>query len=1527
MAELTTREMNNRWKRIKRTHSVFWLANELYCGLRDNSKFISDFNTHKEFVGYEDCKKIYPDYIKNLNEEWFKKSGSNAHTKFVYGLSGVSKQGGEQLIYELDEIMKEKYDGKKYSVDPLQYLAENAASKCENIIGECKNQIKEKVENWFETEGKKEEALVIITERFFGSTYCLDKYGNCVYIVDDFFKILQESTKNGEKYEISYTTELVGTISEGQADDDISYKDLRIALNESVREQSELFPQIGGSEPIQDNVLRKKFLSISDKTEAISIAILIAIFINYADKTDIVYTLLSTEFGEGNDSKYIYNIERGKSEELSAEELIEMTKELVVGYQYNDTKLVVTGLSQLFRLKKEFFAKKSELCYLNYFVAKYLNELRTKAKQDHNEKMEKLNKYSQHILLRNCYEFCKSKSKSENYNYSKYYKRREYLGLACAEYASMIYNNAIKDEYFELPSIIRMAKELGCDADSLWELEADLYMSDILSDIPEIEYKQNFDMAYKIYRNLYASTQAEGLIDKILKCIKKAKNHQNANGEEDIKELGNWNDLDDLQAVWETAKGQAGDRETIQEQLLNSFKNEAVQLRNDIDAKRRQQLEYFSENGKGNEKLTVIDSSKTLVEAEDNAVYIISGIWGKATKIFLESVIHNRTNATFVIVLQESERVKDTLQIQRVIGNASNVRIYEKGYKKLFDEEELQFFFLDELVYDNENIFETFEPKHLHFLLLGENKNENLAFCTEIIQRACKKQYVYKRFLELTYSTTEKNNLQNSMNMDFSKWIDIKLDADTKVSEWYLDSLMSRYDKEFYVPITYISYEKAVVRELLMNYPLFLADTQSNKKPTYNIVILGDGDIAYEIVKGVLAVCVFKRLDLVSDEIKQKVLDALPEEYKEDLGNVHNDVDSSHKDGFEEFEKTICSDFSLTVIEKNASAIENRLHRDAPDFFRNRSYLHCRPKFFDLDLDGFEIVELFRTQVDHEIEFSQKEMKISQALLQANYFIVALDSEKDENAIRIGMLLRELAYRQDAKFENAPIISVLCKEGILDANINEFNVGEETYSDAWFRSYHLNQFGAYQNIYSFHGLYENLGERIAIELHCDGKEDGVAREKKMRDYYRSSYNRVSCDVRSLSIPYMFYCLLGDKMVEDYSLSAYAEERDNKQFVKGFVGKKWNLHLFWENIDTYVSEYNKVIKDKTIAEMMSILEHNRWLVYMALEGYTSVPYQIGESSFTETERYIEGWAKRMTGDKKVSKLHIAKIHPAMVTYSKLGEKRNIDKTEEWKGKISLKITQLNANLTKCYDDFVNGYYTRKMQTMRDSSNDEVKEVYTKWELTVNNAGEDKRIETYINTLQKLKGFWEQITTPKSEYYSKELLDFELKMEEILYKFHHLQDALNVMSDTFNLEHVIEYRKSIEEIQQKQDELSGLYEKVEQWCAEQENKGVRTWIVVVIENRAKTLKMQVENLQGVCNNYKMLIQEMITLPIDKNGKIIIVEADGLEHILTTIAKKHHVRIASKSNRYYNRDFVDKMATVLSRIKETEMERDKI
>lgn len=906
-----------------------------------------------------------------------------------------------------------------------------------------------------------------------------------------------------------------------------------------------------------------------------------------------------------------------------------------------------------FEPKNPFYDSESEYCFLNIYVYENWERIKGEFPDITDANMLLYNAYKR------LYKYKSSELDLYMEKYEGFYIKNSFRKVIL-ELCQQWFETNTKNEEFAYDSLYDFITYF-CNENEVLLFESKLKMTDIFFEYDK--FHKSYKSACKGLIKVYKNTKEESIIPLINKCLSELNDDVEITGIA-VKELRN---------IWTKIGAQNGDQEEIRRLYSEYCFSKLLERKEKI--KKEKKLD-FSEISKTNYQEYAINEAK-------RDIFVVLG-YGRASETFIKS-IKNQEECVIYVVPQKNEIIESSVP--------SYVEIINDGFDSIY--KILPVYNLDIEYLEDENAFKEY-VKHIskiHLVALGDDKRENVRNVVDFIEVTWQHYVLYEYMVKFCSNVDFK--------IDF-KEVDIVVDAyDYETS--YIDSIMNRLDNDFYIKINYVNYRKEVVKELLTEFPLFLADMQEKKlefkinNPTsrddtqdsefvpgetkHNVVLLGDVqklDEILEVIKGVIRVAGYS---VIGNGLG---------EYSEKNASV--------------YEGKIGENYRLTIISEDSDVIKERLMYEAPDLFEcaNRTYLHnVEPMFINLNPKGYRFLKLFdeikkmecidnqnanKKQLKKEVsdnnpiekidlsnikylldeiqkekqeiisyskelEVNQFECEVSEILREATYFICML--QDDVASYEIATKIRQACYRIDKSMKHVPIIAALCENGYSDTDYNSFVVGidEEKpikYKDPWWRRYDIFSFGSFDKCYSYANLYDNYLSKIAWKMHVTDKE-GYDYEKKVRAYYKNHYNFKACEERAITIPYVFYSILCEEMCKDCSLRGFFDGLDNH----------WSMDVFEKNIDRYIELYKEkvLVKDsngkytESFASnailWLAVLEKNRFNVNLTLDGYTSAINGVENKSLFE--EYIHGWKNRDVENSLGSKLHIAKLHGDITTW--------------------------------------------------------------------------------------------------------------------------------------------------------------------------------------------------------------------------------------------------------------------------------------
>jgi hypothetical protein len=231
--------------------------------------------------------------------------------------------------------------------------------------------------------------------------------------------------------------------------------------------------------------------------------------------------------------------------------------------------------------------------------------------------------------------------------------------------------------------------------------------------------------------------------------------------------------------------------------------------------------------------------------------------------------------------------------------------------------------------------------------------------------------------------------------------------------------------------------------------------------------------------------------------------------------------------------------------------------------------------------------------------------ELASALSQGDYFVVAADQDSDN--IELSLRLREsILSRSGNKFSNEPIIAAQCTDSMGALLMEHMRAQSNGSGKKWYVGYHILKIGT-SDVFSWNELENGLIETRAKAIHLSycgaDPTDTKAQYLGLKGYYLRYYNRSSS--RSTAVRWG-YCAFDS-----------GKKPDQKQY-RDPQGK---------------------IADEGL-EQAARLEHIRWCLQLASCGWR-----------TATEEQVKAY---ITGGNPSHQLHIAKLHPYLVPWERLGD---------------------------------------------------------------------------------------------------------------------------------------------------------------------------------------------------------------------------------------------------------------------------------
>lgn len=244
-------------------------------------------------------------------------------------------------------------------------------------------------------------------------------------------------------------------------------------------------------------------------------------------------------------------------------------------------------------------------------------------------------------------------------------------------------------------------------------------------------------------------------------------------------------------------------------------------------------------------------------------------------------------------------------------------------------------------------------------------------------------------------------------------------------------------------------------------------------------------------------------------------------------------------------------------------------------------------------------------------------------LCSGDYYIAAAD--QDSINVELGIRLREsILSRGGNDFSSEPIIAAQCTDSMGALLMEYMRVQNRGGSDNWYSSYHILKFGT-SDIFSWNELENGLIETRAKAVHLSyaniDPEEKEARYLGLQDYYLRYYNRSSS--RSTAVSLVYRAFDAGKYLDK---KEYGSPKDEAK-----LGKLYQSWLRAENNEKIALER---------LEKAACLEHIRWCLQLVSQGWQ-----------TATKDQVEAY---IAARNPSHQLHIAKLHPYLVPWKKLGD---------------------------------------------------------------------------------------------------------------------------------------------------------------------------------------------------------------------------------------------------------------------------------
>lgn len=236
------------------------------------------------------------------------------------------------------------------------------------------------------------------------------------------------------------------------------------------------------------------------------------------------------------------------------------------------------------------------------------------------------------------------------------------------------------------------------------------------------------------------------------------------------------------------------------------------------------------------------------------------------------------------------------------------------------------------------------------------------------------------------------------------------------------------------------------------------------------------------------------------------------------------------------------------------------------------------------------------------------EQTIREHCADAGYIVI--DCEMDNQTMETGIMLRRLFYRMDETFQNCPPIFCYIKDAAKYAVLKDLKTAESNPKRKM--SYDLTPFGSLDALYVYEEIVDSNLEKLAQNVHLAYEEifsDGpIDVANALKGYRTFEVNKRSNRANALHIRYKLG-MLG----LDYTLDSTARPMPFRQLL-----------------------------DDASLKKLAIAEHDRWMAFLAAEGWTVATAE-------EVEAYRASGISRGRHN-----CPLLKMHPYICEYEKLEE---------------------------------------------------------------------------------------------------------------------------------------------------------------------------------------------------------------------------------------------------------------------------------
>ncbi len=819
-----------------------------------------------------------------------------------------------------------------------------------------------------------------------------------------------------------------------------------------------------------------------------------------------------------------------------------------------------------------------------------------------------------------------------------------------------------------------------------------------------------------------------------------------------------------------------------------------------------------------------IGKKEQSIELKLRTTFVVVG-YGDATKAFLRSLESVKNKTVYLLIWNLDQEKKEKLQKLYPFAHVENYEL-EKVLMKIgvynLNESESDFPYMP-------------AKEKVIFVGLTNRTVDNISFAMEVMKRTWEKQMDYEE--RGIYSLLDET-------------VEMVLEVEDGEAQLYVDALQKRFG-EFYIPIRFVDYANEVSKELLLEYPLFVPFIKE-RKYSYDlcqVIIFGDDPMILQLVKNILSVGWFGREDYKGSSIAQ--------------------------------EKYMTDKLSITIVDKNATAILERLKYDCPEYFQNRMIPGCIPKAYNIDVQSYKFSELFENQhVNDELSNEQKELR--HQLFECTYMICAMKQDTDN--IALGMKLRQMMYAGSVEKVWEPEIAVLCRKSMYAENVNEFKVGNELITGGRYSDYHLHVFGVYYKCFSYQNLCHNMLDELALNVHTSFCGDNaIERDQALNSYYSKFYNRDSSEMTAL---YFIYRLFSAKAFDDWN--------------------DWNINQLSEKIGSCINCYNDYIGDKENTEKLAIYEHFRWCNFMMTRGWK-------RSNEVQVRNYLKN-------GNTSHQLHIAKLHPFLATWSELGN-RNGEVVYDNGEELEKCVNYFKSRMTELFRIFLS-YTCHKYEEMNeklkikgfnvsecvDVNKLEYARCFGDAEEIIRNADEKKMSKLYKAKLLELDKVLEDCPEQLVATYKH-----ISKIDEIVYNIVELVQC--IWKENINEKekiNIIEFKHKIEHLRLNLKDTMELWKEYRKM----ELDGLSDESLEIMDEYLGNVKSYLDFISDEKNMYRSIerVFEAFDELLNLSDTMGTTESTGIQKWIDTCLSDYHLKVDKSSIREKNRTMIKDTLEIL-------------